>query len=413
MAVIHVLDKHTAELIAAGDVERHHADRRDGHRKREYRRRLGNRLSAYAAHIDDDLALVAERRIDRDQQHEHRRRLDTAAGTAGADADEHQHYGQRLRESRHARLAERRKARGTRGDRLEERVDDLVADAHIADGLGVVEFRRENADRSDEYQRRSQGDDDLGVQLELAPPTVVRDVGHDHKAYAAQHDQQHRDDQDERVFGEHAVRRPLGRDDVKAGVAERHNAVEQPVPHRKSCGIVARECEREQQRADQFGRDGHFENVEREPFEVVHAVVGQLLGHADALAQRNFVTNEKIDARRDGHKSEPAYLNQKQYHHMSERGEIGGDGVDDKPGDTGRARRGEQSVHKRQRAGSRGRPRQHQQRRADHDDGKKAEHDQPDRGEDALCHMSESKLAFHTTSLRFKSYYTPYPIKRQ
>ena len=401
------------KLVSAGDVERHNADRSDHYRERKNGRRLGYRFFSYAVHIDDDLFLMSERGVHRDEQYEQRSRLYTSARTARADADEHQHYGQRLRKIGHARLRERTEPRGTRRDRLEKRVDDLIAERHPSHRFGIVVFRGEKAHSSDKYQRRRHWDHYLGVQFQPAPSAGADHVGHDHKTYTAQDDEYHRDYQDEGIGREHGIRRPFRRRYVESCVAERHNAVENTVPDRRPRLVIARKRKREQQRARKLDRRGHLHDIEGKAFEVVHAFVRQFFGHAQAFAQRYLMSYEEIYGRGDRHESESAYLDEKKYDDLSESRKIGIEILYHEPRHASGAGRGKKCVYERERAGRRSGRRYHQKRGADQYHRREAEHYQPYRGENSLGNISYSKLSVHRFLFAVREHYTPYRAKRQ
>ena len=129
----------------------------------------------------------------------------------------------------------------------EERMGDLVRHGHIADGPQVVPFHQPPQHGPAHQQDQRDLDGQLGVQVPLLPVQPVLLQHHHHREpQAAQENAHHQRDEDPQIglVGDDAVR--VRRE---AGVVERRNRVEHPVPDRLAEAFAQHQEPRDQRHA--------------------------------------------------------------------------------------------------------------------------------------------------------------------
>ena len=207
------------------------------------------------------------------------------------------------------------------------------------------------------------------------------DIAPDGKAEAADDDECHDrkiHDRIRRIAAEAAARVHI-RQHVEARVAERGDGMEHAVPQRSSKPKLRQKAEEQNERAHAFNRGCAPQDIAHEAHDTAVAVAAEGLRQNHALPQADLTTEGKEKQTRDGHKAEAADLNEQQNDGLTEHGPVR-PGVDaDEACDAGRGGRSEQARQKRRCLAGTRRSRQAQKARADQDDAKKNQNDQPSR----------------------------------
>ena len=322
-------------------ADQHGADERSREVEHEQPRRGPDRLVGDAT-LEED-RVVAPARDSRDGGHEdgEGRRLHAARRGPRAAAHKHQEHHHHDAVLREAREVGRVEARGPRGDRLEERGQDALAE-------GQPRVGPEPEDEGGHpYQEGCGGEADLGLQAEARErEAVLGEVAPRVEADAADDDQGHDDEVDEGVCavgGQRGELRPHAHE-VETGVAEGRDRVEEGVPEAAHGSEVTREHEVEQGSARKLDSDDHLEDEEGHPDDACHVVARDGVLEEAPLDQRDLGPRE--DAHDEGRQddAEAAHLDQGEDDGLAEAAPVGRRVLDDEARHAGGGYRGEEGV---------------------------------------------------------------------
>ena len=345
------------------DAEQEGADAHHQHGQQRDHRGLAQHLSRQGA-VERARPALGNHRAHLLHKGEKGRGFDAAAGRSGRRADEHQDD-----QHKQAGIGKRPdrvggESRRTRGYAVKER-------AEPADILGCLEQQR-----AQHQQQDGCGKYDLGMQRQLAERAAAAEVQYDEESQPAEDDQAagRQVEQDICLIRDQVAH---AAQNVKSGVVERRDRVENTDPQRLAGRIVLCKRDKAEHHARALKTKRHKQNGFDQPhhaFEAVHVerfLDQQAAFDADAAAGGE----DQPDADRGDAQS--ADLNQPGDYGLPEKREMIRRVDRDQTGDADRAGRSEQSVDKADLRARADRDRQQEQPSAEQDHECKAQCDQP------------------------------------
>ena len=300
------------------------------------------------------------------------RRLHAAGGGAGGAAHQHQDD-----EDGEAAFAEGRQVGGVEAggpgrDGLEEGRPDSLAEGRAG------EFEEEEIEGGHEDKKHRGGQDDLALhpvffQVEAAGPDVIPGQ----EADAADDNQGHDREIDDRVVHEGGQGGIGGAaaHQVKAGVAESGDGVEQAVPEALPQAELPAEGRGHDRRAQQLEDEGHLQDEAGQADDAADLGGGDGLLHGTALLQADLLAGDQGQGHGHRHHTHAADLNQQEDDGLAEAGPIGRRVLDHEARDADGGGGGEQGVGKGRALPVPGGEGQRQNQTAQQNDGGKAEND--------------------------------------
>ena len=228
------------------------------------------------------------------------------------------------------------------------------------------------------------------------PATVVEKIRQNDETDPADDDQKRHGQKDRRVGAECGERsRP---EYVEPRVAERRDRGEQRVVQSFRPELMSK-AQEENQRSDPLGREGRDTDPADQGDDPADREVSLRLHQDILIVQTHPFAEHQIEQRNDGHKAEPAELDQDEDHDLAEETPSESGVERNQTGHAGRGRRGEQAVDVGVRRPGRRREGETQERRTEQNDQRVPEKQGPD---DRYSYLFQNSLrSFQKGCFRF------------
>ena len=266
-------------------------------------------------------------------QHEEGDCLDTAGSTNRRSANEHVKAAQKCGGFPESVLGHGSKAGGPEGDRLEDGVQDLVAQGHVTDGVGIVilQGKDENGAGDDETQGQDEyetgmlsqalQDPDRAVVFFDGLVTLGDKVEPDNKAKASQYDQGHGDHKDKGIVLER--NKAVISDYVYTCVTEGGYRRKERDPGSLHGTIGRYESDHIKDSARKFHCEGALDDLHKETDKTCQGVKVKGVHYEDALLEGEPLLEDKGYKGGNCDDAKSAQLDEDQDNDLSEKGPVG------------------------------------------------------------------------------------------